>query len=506
MADSQDRLIRLAIGDLTLYLEERRVTRDGDDLHLGKLTYDLLLALAERAPALVTQEELAQRVWTGRAASPETIQQRVKILRQSLGDDAKAPRYIRVARGQGYQLIPPVDFSSASIGRAARWSLSGWLVSAGVMVAVSLTIGLIVAGSDLERTHVDRESLQQAPTSSAEAHAIYLDVIAQFDVGRNVEGLDVPRLLERNIASLGRAIELDPAFADAYVLRGAQHAVRADIGRLGRSYFDADRELELAATDFEHALAIDSELATAHSSLASIDLLRGDVRRARERFKRALRLSPNDPLVLGAVADYYLGENRRGDARALLLKVIEIEPNIAATSPTLDGALMAAGDLDAAAELNWRFVDANPASVEANLSLGYVEAIRGNRDTALKQLDLGMKLLDQNPGALPGLPEWLAGLTYVYGRLGHDEQAQRFFDRLVDLVPDERHIQPVQWVRAYLGIDDLDKAYEWAQELAAQPRPLGHSHELHFMLNSENDPRLDRPEFVELRKQLGDRD
>jgi acetoin utilization deacetylase AcuC-like enzyme len=47
------------------------------------------------------------RVWPGLVVSPETVTQRVKILRDSLGDDAKNPRYVAgvrefAARGGGY--------------------------------------------------------------------------------------------------------------------------------------------------------------------------------------------------------------------------------------------------------------------------------------------------------------------------------------------------------------------------------------------------------------------
>jgi TolB-like protein len=40
--------------------------------------------------------------------TPETLGQRVLLLRRALGDDAGNPRYLRVIRGQGYQLVPPV--------------------------------------------------------------------------------------------------------------------------------------------------------------------------------------------------------------------------------------------------------------------------------------------------------------------------------------------------------------------------------------------------------------
>jgi Tol biopolymer transport system component/DNA-binding winged helix-turn-helix (wHTH) protein len=88
---------------------QRTVTRDGKPLGLGKLTFDVLAAIADAAPNLVTQEELAEQVWHGRYVAPDTIKQRIKILRRDLGDNASDPRYLLVVRGQGYRLLPEVD-------------------------------------------------------------------------------------------------------------------------------------------------------------------------------------------------------------------------------------------------------------------------------------------------------------------------------------------------------------------------------------------------------------
>ncbi len=94
--------------DLTLDTRQGAVFRDTVRLPLPKLTYALLLALVDAAPRLLSHDDLAERVWQGRWVSPETLAQRVTLLRRALGDDAGSPRYLRVVRGVGCQLIPPV--------------------------------------------------------------------------------------------------------------------------------------------------------------------------------------------------------------------------------------------------------------------------------------------------------------------------------------------------------------------------------------------------------------
>jgi TolB-like protein/DNA-binding winged helix-turn-helix (wHTH) protein/Tfp pilus assembly protein PilF len=89
------------------------LSRGDTPIGLGHLTYKLLWTLVEFAPNVVSHDRIVERVWNGRATSPETVTQRVKLLRDALGDDADQPRYVRVLRNQGYQLIPNVEALAA---------------------------------------------------------------------------------------------------------------------------------------------------------------------------------------------------------------------------------------------------------------------------------------------------------------------------------------------------------------------------------------------------------
>lgn len=94
--------------DLKLDLRERRLSRGEQTIRVGRLTYEMLRALVEQAPRVVTHERLAERVWRGRYVSPDTLTQRVKLLREALSDVARAPRYVAAVRGYGYRLAPEV--------------------------------------------------------------------------------------------------------------------------------------------------------------------------------------------------------------------------------------------------------------------------------------------------------------------------------------------------------------------------------------------------------------
>jgi hypothetical protein len=57
-----------------------------------------------------------------------------------------------------------------------------------------------------------------------------------------------------------------------------------------------------------------------------------------------------------------------------------------------------------------------------------------------------------------------------------------------------------------LGVGDLERAEEWATKVAENGLPPWAGYERVFMLNMGNDPVLERPEFLELRRRLGYRE
>jgi len=104
-----------SLGDLTIDTGRQLVSRGVEAIPLPKLSYDLLLALVRAAPNLVSLDELMRSVWLGIIVSPETVSQRVKLLRDALHDDPRAPRYIGGLRGRGYQIIVPIAEQTAEI-------------------------------------------------------------------------------------------------------------------------------------------------------------------------------------------------------------------------------------------------------------------------------------------------------------------------------------------------------------------------------------------------------
>jgi TolB-like protein/DNA-binding winged helix-turn-helix (wHTH) protein len=96
------------VDDLIIDLAPRRVRRASTVIRLQALSFDLLVTLVRTAPNVVSFDQLSERVWPGLVITPETIVQRVKLLRSALGDDPRAPRYIEGVRGRGYRMVAEV--------------------------------------------------------------------------------------------------------------------------------------------------------------------------------------------------------------------------------------------------------------------------------------------------------------------------------------------------------------------------------------------------------------
>jgi TolB-like protein len=101
--------VKYILNDLQIDTGRQLVSRADDPIPVPKLSYDLLLVLVRAAPNLVSLDELMRLVWPGIIVSPETVSQRIKLLRDALDDDPRVPRYIAGLRGRGYQMVAAVE-------------------------------------------------------------------------------------------------------------------------------------------------------------------------------------------------------------------------------------------------------------------------------------------------------------------------------------------------------------------------------------------------------------
>ena len=98
----------LRIGELSIDVLDRRVSRDGEEIHLTPLEFDILRVLAQHHGRLVTQRQLLQDVW-GPDYAHETHYLRVHVahIRAKLERDPSRPTHLITEPGVGYRLRDP---------------------------------------------------------------------------------------------------------------------------------------------------------------------------------------------------------------------------------------------------------------------------------------------------------------------------------------------------------------------------------------------------------------
>jgi len=98
----------IVIGDLSVDARVREATLEGRVLELSRKEFDLLYYLAAHAGTVVSKREILAQVWRlPFGGTDRTVDVHLSWLRRKLGETAAHPRYLRVVRGVGAQLVDP---------------------------------------------------------------------------------------------------------------------------------------------------------------------------------------------------------------------------------------------------------------------------------------------------------------------------------------------------------------------------------------------------------------
>ena len=94
----------LSIFDLVIDQLEHKVLKDGKEIALTRLEFDLLATLAKEPGRVFTREALLSEVW-GYQHAPDTrlVNVHVQRLRSKIESDADNPEYVLTVRGVGYK-------------------------------------------------------------------------------------------------------------------------------------------------------------------------------------------------------------------------------------------------------------------------------------------------------------------------------------------------------------------------------------------------------------------
>ena len=84
------------------------LSRGGTEIALPPRVIGVLALLVSRRGEVVSRQELLDQVWKDAFVTDTSLAEAVSFLRQALGDDPQAPRYIQTVHRRGYRFVAPV--------------------------------------------------------------------------------------------------------------------------------------------------------------------------------------------------------------------------------------------------------------------------------------------------------------------------------------------------------------------------------------------------------------
>jgi transcriptional activator of cad operon len=244
MGDPSSQLLR--VGQWCVDPASGQISSDGTSARLEARTMRLLLCLAERAPQVVSIDELLNEVWAGVIVTPDSVYQAIASLRRLLGDDPKQPLYIATVPRLGYRMIASVGPWSNGVAvhetatattvaaepalnasEPRRQNLSRTVVAIAILLIVAVAAGL---GAFLLHNRAERRTLEKAaipaPPLNSVAVLPFLDLTPGMQEEEFADGIT-----EEMIDKLSRisGLSVPPATASFYY-KGKQLPV-AEIGK-----------------------------------------------------------------------------------------------------------------------------------------------------------------------------------------------------------------------------------------------------------------------------------
>jgi signal transduction histidine kinase len=98
----------IAFGPFQLRAAARLLEKDGVQIKLGSRALDILVALVDRAPGIVSKKELLARAWPDLIVGEGSLRFHIAALRKVLGEGESGCRYVTNVAGRGYCFAAPV--------------------------------------------------------------------------------------------------------------------------------------------------------------------------------------------------------------------------------------------------------------------------------------------------------------------------------------------------------------------------------------------------------------
>jgi choline-sulfatase len=201
------------------------------------------------------------------------------------------------------------------------------------------------------------------------------------DLSKEREG-NADASFARVIALLTEVIKEDNQVIDAWFMRGTKYLAHGD--------------LEKAVEDFKQALKLKPDYDLAVSNLAQAYRRMGNDDAALAGFERYLTLDPTDPFVQYQMGEIWLDRGDLSRAEALFRRALEVDPSVAAAKNALGVIALQRGDPATADRLIREALAAKPTLRLAHFNLALLAEGRGDIRAAEREYIEELKLHPEN--------------------------------------------------------------------------------------------------------------
>ncbi len=261
-------------------------------------------------------------------------------------------------------------------------------------------------------------------------------------------------------AYLNQAIQLDPAYANAYDYMANWHWMRNMFPALApRDTYPPAKEAA------QKALGLLPTVSLSHRILASTALeYDWQFAEAEKEWQRALELVPSGPMAHHMYSHFLLSMGRMEEAKAETRRAMQlnpIDPSLVACASWHDIAI---GDYEAAEKRSLEALSRGAPDQLARLALGWSYALRGRHDEAIAEFQKAV--VGWKSAVFP-----TAVLSHAYAVAGKESAARDVLDKLLARSKKE-YVSPYEIAMIYAGLGDRDRAFEWLEKAYADRASL----------------------------------
>jgi serine/threonine-protein kinase len=293
----------------------------------------------------------------------------------------------------------------------------------------------------LKLTGEEQKRISKRYTDNPEAYSLYVE-------GRFYWNKRTAASIQKALDLFNQALQRDPNYALGYLGVADCYAILPQYA--GVPNVDAETKARAAVAK---ALEIDPALAEAHATLGIIHRLWWEWHDAEAEFKRAIELKPNYATAHHWYAITLNDQRRYSEALAEIVKAQALDPLSQIINSVLAISLENNARRAEAIEQYRRTIDLDPAFGFAHMRLGRLQMSMGERQNGLQELEKAVELSGRSS-------EPLSRLAYAYAQIGRRDDALAIVSELKQKLQNKT-TSPYRIGYVYAGLGERQEAYRW---------------------------------------------